>query len=78
MKLIIIKNERNGKISKKGAYIFNLKKNGERYSNPCFVDACGMETEQEDVLLRIQSLNPTKKFELAGIEEYKSTLKLQY
>lgn len=78
MKLIIIKNERNGKISKRGAYIYNLKKNGERYTHPSFVEVAGMEATQEDVLLRIQRLNPTKKFELAGIEEYQPTLKLQY
>lgn len=77
MKLVII--TRNGKATrKKGAYIYSVKKNGERYANPSFVEASGMEATQEDVLSRIQSLNPTKRFELAGIEEYQPTLKLQY
>ena len=77
MKLVII--TRNGKTThKKGAYIYSVKKNGERYANPSFVEASGMEATQEDVLSRIQSLNPTKRFELAGIEEYRPTMKLQY
>ena len=76
MKLIEIKNK-YGKTSKRGAYIYNVKKNGERYANPSFVDARGMEATQEDVLSRMQSLNPNSCFELAGIEEYRPGLKLQ-
>lgn len=78
MELIIIKNERNGKISKRGAYIYTLKKDGSRYANPSFIDASGMEKTQEDVLARMQRNNPNRGFELAGYTEHKPNLRLQY
>lgn len=78
MKLVIIKNQKTGKIQKKGAYIYSLKKNGERYAHPSFIEARGLESTQEEILERMRSLNPASRFELAGIEEFLPSLKLQY
>ena len=79
MKLVEIKFKKFGKeYVKKGAYIFTLKKNGERYAHPCWNQANPDETTQEEVLARIQRLNPKTRFELAGIEDYREGMKLQY
>lgn len=45
--------------------IYPLKKDGTRHKKPLLIQPCGNEEFQEEVLERIQSLNPNKMFELA-------------
>ena len=47
------------------AVIYSVKKNGERYKRPMAYNAYGTEKSQEDVLARLQRLNPDSKFEIA-------------
>lgn len=54
-----------GKRSYLPVEIYTLKKDGNRYKNPLLIQPCGNEKFQEEVLERVQSLNPNKKFELA-------------
>ena len=49
----------------KVAIIYSIKENGERYKNPNIIVAIGNEKTQEDVLARLQKLNPNRKFEIA-------------
>lgn len=66
MKLVEIKFKKFGKeYTKKGAYIYSVKKNGQRYAHPEWYEARGNEQTQEDVLTRLQTLNPNSRFEIA-------------
>lgn len=66
MKLVEIKFRKYGKeYTKKGAYIYSVKKNGQRYAHPAWYEARGNEQTQEDVLTRLQTLNPNSRFEIA-------------
>lgn len=66
MKLVEIKFKKFGKeYTKKGAYIYSVKKNGQRYAHPSWYEARGNEQTQEDVLTRLQTLNPNSRFEIA-------------
>lgn len=79
MKLVEITKRKFGKTYvTKVAYIYSVKKNGERYANPSMEVAQFGETTQEQVLARIQRLNPQSKFQLAGIEVYNPAIKLQH
>lgn len=65
MKLVEIKFKKFGReYTKKGAYIYSFKKNGQRCSHPSWYEATGSEQTQEDVLSRLQRLNPNKRFEI--------------
>ena len=65
MKLVEIKFRKNGKeYVKRGAYIFSVKKNGELYAHPTWYEALYGENTQEDVLARLQRLNPKNRYEL--------------
>ena len=66
MKLVEIKFSKYGKeYTKKGAYIYSVKKNGQRNAHPTWYEAYGGENTQEDVLARLQTLNPNSRFEIA-------------
>ena len=65
MKLVEIKFRKNGvNYVKRGAYIFSVKKNGELYAHPVWYEALYGENTQEDVLARLQRLNPKSRYEL--------------
>ena len=51
--------------TRKYAIIYPIKKNGERYANPIEYEAYGNEQTQEDVLVRLQENNPTRRYEIA-------------
>ncbi|MDC2233516.1 hypothetical protein [Bacteroides thetaiotaomicron] len=55
----------NSKGLSKGAFIYSIKKNGERYSNPSFYNFIGSEKSAEDILKRLEKYNPNCKFEIA-------------
>lgn len=55
----------NSKGFSKGAFIYSIKKNGERYKNPAFYNFIGLEKCAEDILERLKSNNPNRKFEIA-------------
>lgn len=52
----------NSKGLQKGAYIYKVKKNGERYAEPMFVQFIGSEMTAEEVAERMRRLNPDSKF----------------
>ena len=49
----------------KGAFIYHFKRNGERYKNPSFHPFYGLEKNADDVIKRLEKLNPGKRFEKA-------------
>lgn len=49
----------------KGAWLYNIKKNGERYAKPDFYRWIGMERTPEDVKARMERLNPGHHYEIA-------------
>lgn len=55
----------NSKGLPKGAYIYSIKKNGERYKLPTFHTFIGDEKNADDVIKRLESLNPNRKYEKA-------------
>lgn len=55
----------NSKGLPKGAFIYTIRKDGKRYSNPTFHSFIGNEKNAEDVLKRLESYNPNCKFEIA-------------
>jgi len=55
----------NSKGLHKGAFIYSIKKNGEKYSNPTFYTFVGSEKSAEDILKRLETYNPNCKFEIA-------------
>ena len=66
MKLVEIKFKKFGKeYTRKGAYIYTVKRNGQRCAHPAWYGAVGNEQTQEDVLARLQRLNPSGRFEIA-------------
>lgn len=65
MKELEFKINAYGKRSDLPVVIYPLKKDGTRYKKPFLIQPCGNEKYQEDVLERVQSLNPNKMFELA-------------
>lgn len=55
----------NSKGLSKGAFIYSIKKNGERYAQPTFYTFIGLEKSAEDILKRLEKYNPNCKFEIA-------------
>ena len=55
----------NSKGLSKGAFIYSIKKNGERYAQPTFYTFVGLENSAEDILKRLEKYNPNRKFEIA-------------
>ncbi len=55
----------NSKGFSKGAFIYSIKKNGERYSKPTFYNFIGSENSAEDVIKILEEYNPNCKFEMA-------------
>ena len=55
----------NSKGLSKGAFIYSIKNNGERYTNPTFYTFIGSEKSVEDILKRLKAYNPNRKFEIA-------------
>ena len=55
----------NSKGFPKGAFIYSIKKNGERYKSPTFYEFIGSEKNAEDVIKRLESLNPNRKYDKA-------------
>ena len=55
----------NSKGLSKGAFIYSIKKNGERYAQPTFYTFIGLENSEEDILKRLETYNPNCKFEIA-------------
>lgn len=55
----------NSKGLSKGAFIYSIKKNGERYKNPVFYNFIGLEKSAEDILERLKANNPNSDFEIA-------------
>lgn len=51
--------------SPKGASIYSLKKDGSRYAKPEFIAFIGNETTAEDIVKRLEKLNPSRRFEIA-------------
>lgn len=54
---------RNGQ--PKGAWLYGIKNNGERYVKPAFYEFSGSENTPEDVKARMEKLNPGKTWEVA-------------
>lgn len=59
----------NSKGFPKGAFIYNIKKDGTRYAKPTFIEFIGFETTAEDVAERMRKLNPNSMFEAAENQE---------
>lgn len=59
----------NSKGFPKGAFIYNIKKDGTRYVKPTFIEFIGFETTAEDVAERMRRLNPNSMFEAAENQE---------
>lgn len=59
----------NSKGFPKGAFIYHIKKNGERYKKPYFYQIYGSEKSAEDIIKRLEYLNPGQRFEKANFEE---------
>lgn len=57
--------EFNSKGFLRGAYIYSVKKNGERYAKPTFYTFIGSEKSADDIVKRLEKLNPNSKFEKA-------------
>lgn len=55
----------NSKGLPKGAFIYSIKKNGERYANPTFYKFIGFEKCAEDIIERLKAYNPNNKYEKA-------------
>lgn len=55
----------NSKGFAKGAFIYNIKKDGSRYATPTFYNFVGSEKTAEDIIKRLEELNPNRKFEKA-------------
>lgn len=51
-------------IKTSGFYIYSYKKNGEKYKKPFFVETVGVEKTAEDVIRRLEKLNPGSKFSI--------------
>lgn len=49
----------------KVAILYSIKKNGERYANPTEYELAGMEKTIQDVIKRLEQLNPGRKYEIA-------------
>lgn len=60
-----MKKEFNSKGFSRGAYIFPIKKNGEKYSRPIFHTFIGSEKNAYDIIKRLEGLNPGMKYEKA-------------
>ncbi|WP_455636506.1 hypothetical protein, partial [Parabacteroides sp.] len=55
----------NSKGIAKGAFVYNVKKDGSKYAKPTFYNFLGEEKTAEDIIKRLEKLNPNKKFEKA-------------
>lgn len=55
----------NSKGFPKGAFIYNIKKDGTRYAKPTFIEFSSFEKTAQDVVERMRKLNPNSKFEAA-------------
>ena len=53
----------------KGAWLYGIKKNGERYAKPSFYKLVGAERTSEDVKARMERNNPGSRFEIAENQE---------
>lgn len=53
----------------KGAWLYGIKKNGERYAKPSFYEWVGAERNPEDVKARLERYNPGSRFEIAENQE---------
>ncbi|MCQ2105960.1 MAG: hypothetical protein MJZ26_09230 [Fibrobacter sp.] len=49
--------------SQRGAWIYSVKKNGQRYAKPTWSQAHGNENSVEEIIERLERLNPGKRFE---------------
>ena len=58
----------NGKDStpKNGVYLYPVRKDGSKYAKPSFYEFYGNEKTAEDVIARLEELNPGKKFVKEG------------
>lgn len=59
----------NSKGFPKGAFIYFIKKDGARYAKPTFIQFIGLEKTPQDVIERMQKLNPNSRFEVAENQE---------
>lgn len=46
----------------KGAFIYSVKKNGEPYAKPTWHEFVGTEKNAQDIIARLEELNPGKSF----------------
>lgn len=53
----------------KGAWLYGIKKNGERYAKPTFYTWVGTECTPEDVKVRMERNNLGARFEVAENQE---------
>lgn len=56
-----------------GVLVYSIKKNGERYAKPTFYKFSGYERTAEEVIGRLEKLNPGHKFEAADM--YKEVIR---
>lgn len=49
-------------IDKLGVYLYPIKKNGERYAKPNYYEYVGHEKCADDVIARLEGLNPGHKW----------------
>lgn len=46
----------------KGAFIYSVKNNGELYAKPTWYQFVGTEKNAQDIIARLEGLNPGKTF----------------
>lgn len=54
----------NSKGYAKGAFVYQVKKDGTRYAKPIFIEFVGSETTAEEIVARLKRLNPNSKYQL--------------
>lgn len=59
----------NSKGLPKGAFVYNVRKDGTSYAKPTFIEFVGSERTAEDVAERMRTLNPDSMFEAAENQE---------
>lgn len=54
----------NSKGFEKGAFVYQVKKDGTRYAKPIFIEFVGSETTAEEIVARLKRLNPNSKYQV--------------
>lgn len=54
----------NSKGFEKGDFVYQVKKDGTRYTKPNFIKFIGSETTTEKIVIRLKRLNPNSNYQV--------------